>query len=114
MENIGEEPMTLDYQIDYTVTIYHEFTTSYSGLPLVRRRDGVYKLQQRFGLYRWHIMDPIRFAKDLRVTIQALGWQSGGRDLPLQHDIASVAYWYQAEPHAPVPALPDKDHPEIQ
>ena len=34
---------------------------------------------QRFGLYRWHIADPVRFSKDLKVTIQALGWQSGGR-----------------------------------
>ena len=32
--------------------------------------------QQRFGMYRWHIMDPIRFERDLRVTIQALGWRS--------------------------------------
>jgi hypothetical protein len=32
--------------------------------------------QQRFGLYRWHVMDPIRFQQDLRVTIQALGWRS--------------------------------------
>jgi len=93
---------------------YQEFTTAYSGLPLVIRPDGLYKSQERFGLYRWHIMDPIRFGKDLKVTIQALGWQSGGRYLPLQDDISSVAYWYQAEPHAPFPALPDKDHLEIQ
>ena len=32
--------------------------------------------QQRFGMYRWHVMDPIRFRQDLRVTIQALGWRS--------------------------------------
>ena len=25
-----------------------------------------------------HIMDPIRFEQDLRVTIQALGWRKGG------------------------------------
>jgi len=37
---------------------------------------------------RWHIADPIRFEKDLKVTIQALGWQSGGRYLPLEDDIA--------------------------
>jgi hypothetical protein len=48
------------------------------------------------------------------VTIQALGWRSGGRYLPLQDDIASVAYWYQTEPHAPFPALPNRDALEIQ
>jgi hypothetical protein len=65
------------------------------------------------GLYRWHITDPIRFQKDLRVTIQVLGWRSGRRYLPLQDDISSVAYWYQTLPTAPFPALPDKDGLEV-
>jgi hypothetical protein len=80
----------------------------------VIRPDGVYSSQQRFGLYRWHIADPIRFEKDLRVTIQALGWRNGcKRFLPLQDDIASVAYWYQMLPTAPFPQLPDKDALEV-
>jgi hypothetical protein len=57
-------------------------------------------------LYRWHIADPVRFEKDLKVTIQALGWQTGGRYLPLKDDIASVGYWYQKEPHKKFPTLP--------
>lgn len=91
---------------------YVEFSTPYSGLPQVIRPDGLYDSQQRFGLYRWHIMDPVRFQDNLRVTIQALGWQSGGRYLPLQDDIASVAFWYQKEPHHPFPKLPSKDELE--
>jgi len=43
------------------------------------------------------------------VTIQSLGWQSEGRYLPLQDDLASVAYWYQEEPHNTFPALPAKE-----
>ncbi len=93
---------------------YQEFTTPYSGLSQVIRPDGAYNSQQRFGLYRWHIMDPIRFEQDLKVTIQALGWRDGGRYLPLQDDIASVAYWYQMEPHQKFPALPNKDGLEIK
>jgi D-arabinan exo alpha-(1,3)/(1,5)-arabinofuranosidase (non-reducing end) len=92
---------------------YREFTTPYAGLPQVIRPDGLYSSQTRFGLYRWHIMDPIRFEKDLRVTIQALGWRSGRRYLPLQDDIASVVYWCQTLPSAPFPALPDRDYLEI-
>jgi hypothetical protein len=92
---------------------YQEFSTPYSGLSLVLRPDGVYQSQQRFSLYRWHIADPIRFDRDLRVTIQTLGWRSGGRYLPLQDDISSVAYWYQQEPHAAFPALPGKDALEL-
>ena len=78
------------------------------------RPDGLYASQQRFSLYRWHIMDPVRFEQDLRVTIQALGWRADGRYLPLRDDIASVAYWYQAEPHAPFPALPPRDVLELK
>jgi hypothetical protein len=87
---------------------YEEFSTAYAGLPQVIRPDGLYSTQQRFGLYRWHIMDPVRFGRDLRVTIQDLGWRNGGRYYPQQSDISSVAYWYQREPHAPFPKLPSK------
>lgn len=92
---------------------YTEFSTPYSGLPQVIKGDGHYQVMQRFGLYRWHITDPIRFDKDLKVTIQALGWRSGGRYLPLQDDIASTVFWYQTEPHGTFPTLPDKDGLEV-
>jgi hypothetical protein len=82
-------------------------------MPQVIRPDGFTNANLRKGLYRWHIMDPVRFKQDLRVTIQALGWRSGGRYLPLQDDIASVAYWYQELPTSPFPDLPDKDSLEI-
>jgi hypothetical protein len=95
---------------------YREFTTPYSGLPQVLRPDGTYRSQQRFGMYRWHLTDPIRFESDLRVTIQALGWRTETTDrryLPLQDDIASVAFWYQTLPAAPFPPLQDRDYLEV-
>ncbi len=92
---------------------YKEFCTPYSGLVQVIRPDGTYKSQQRFGLYRWHIADPIRFKKDLRVTIQDLGWRHGGRYLPQKSDISSVAFWYQTEPHARFPKLPGWEELEV-
>ncbi|HEX3384383.1 MAG TPA: glycoside hydrolase family 172 protein [Mucilaginibacter sp.] len=92
---------------------YTEFSGPYTGLPQVIRGDGHYDIAERFGLYRWHIMDPVRFDKDLKVTIQDLGWHSDGRYMPLQDDIASVVYWYQSEPHNPFPKLPAKDQLEV-
>jgi hypothetical protein len=92
---------------------YETFATPYSGLAQVIRPNGEYQSQQRFGMYRWHLMDPIRFKRDLRVTIQALGWRADKRYLPLQDDIASVAYWYQTLPTAPFPSLPDRDYLEV-
>lgn len=92
---------------------YQEFSTPFAGVPHIVRPDGVYQSQMRFSMYRWHIMDPIRFEKHMKVTIQALGWRSGGRYLPLQDDIASTAFWYQTLPTAPFPKLPDRDYLEI-
>lgn len=79
------------------------FHAPFTGYPLWRKEPGEVP---RHGLYRWHIYDPIRFKQSLKVTIQALGWWPNGKFQPLTDDIASVAYWYQAEPHAPFPSLP--------
>ena len=71
------------------------------------------KTGKRHGIYRFHILDPIRFHREIKVTIQSLGWRSEGRYLPQQDDIASVAYWYQAEPHSAFPKLGDRDALEV-
>ncbi len=78
------------------------FSGPYTGMPLVVHEP---TKVPRYGLYRWHIHDPIRFESDLKVTIQALGWWPNGKFQPLQDDIASVAYWYQTEPHAAFPQI---------
>jgi hypothetical protein len=82
------------------------YSTPFLGLPLVHH---VANHTPKFSLYRWHIMDPIRFKQDLKVTMQALGWWPNGKFQPLTDDIASTAYWYQSEPHAAYPALPIVD-----
>ncbi len=87
---------------------YQEFTTPYAGMPHVIRPDGTYIANTRFALYRWHIMDPVRFEKDLKVTIQSLGWTRRGNYLQRLDDIASIAFWYQSLPTSPTfPALPE-------
>lgn len=79
------------------------YSTPFLGYPLYRKEPGEVP---KHGLYRWHIMDPVRFEKNLRVTIQALGWWQNGKFQPLADDIASVAYWYQKEPHNEFPKFP--------
>ncbi len=91
---------------------YEAFSTQYAGFHHVQT-DKVYQCQMRFGMYRWHITDPVYFDTRLRVTMQALGWRDGHRYLPLQDDIASVAYWYQTLPAADFPPLPDQDYLEV-
>jgi hypothetical protein len=120
----GEIKMFLDGDTDYP-TICGTGTEDYFGgawgfgrnytAPFLGYPSGGCdgKPGNRHSLYRFHVMDPVRFATDLRVIMQAIGWRSEGRYLPLQDDIASVAYWYQAEPHSPFPKLPSRDAVEI-
>jgi len=57
----------------------------------------------RIAAYRWHLPDPIPFRRSLRVAIEH------GTENTEVADYASVAYWYQTEPHAPLPPLPAPD-----
>ena len=92
---------------------YTEFSTPYSGMYKVRRTDNIYLSQRYFNLYRWHITDPVYFKEDLKVTIQALGWRSEGRYLPLEDDLSSVAYWYSDTLDDVYPELGDANALEI-
>lgn len=90
-----------------------DFSSLYAGFHVYNKTDMwteyyMKDRERRIGEYRWHILDPVRFKSDLKVTIQALGWQGPPvRYLPLDDGFSSVAYWYQAEPHAAFPTLPD-------
>ena len=92
---------------------YEEYSTPFAGLHQVIRPDGVYKSQQRFGMYRWHILDPIRFENNLKVTVQDLGYRPGRPYLPQKSDISTVTYWYQTEPHVKFPTLPTVNELEV-
>lgn len=92
---------------------YTAFTTPYLGLHQILAPDGLYDSQQRFGMYRWHVLDPIRFQEDLRVTVQCLGIARGhGNGLPHRYrqnhdDIASTSLFYLDRPaSASLPATP--------
>lgn len=79
------------------------FSGPYTGTTLPANENA--EPPSFWSLYRWHLMDPVCFEQDLRVTIQALGWE-GPKYKKLADDVASVAFWYQTEPHAPFAALP--------
>ncbi len=101
------------YNFDVPGQGYTTFSTPYSGMPQVIRPDGLYRSQMRFGMYRRHITDPIRFERRLRITIQDLGWRTEHRFNLQQSSIASVAYWYQTLPTAPFAPLGDRNALEI-
>ena len=92
-------PLSHAYQ-EFSGALYRAGASAAAGRP---------RADTRFGLYRWHITDPVRFKSDLKVTIQGLGWQQDGEGRvyrPIHENISSVAFWYQQGAHAPYPALP--------
>ena len=54
----------------------------------------------RVAAYRWHLPDPIPFRESLRLELER------GRANRDAADFATVAYWYQTEPHEPFAPLP--------
>jgi hypothetical protein len=98
---------------DYFLSSYgfpHTMNGLYSGVPLgdnVMKRDPSGTAGSNWTLYRWHIMDPINFQKDLKIQIEGLGPRRGIKgNAKRKDDLNSVAFWYQTEPHAPFPPLP--------
>jgi hypothetical protein len=87
------------------------FSAPFLGFIQVGGTSG--QVGARMTLYRFHVHDPVFFKKDLKVTMQALGWRGEGRYLALQDDISSVAYWYQTMPHSPFPEIPPRNLREI-
>jgi hypothetical protein len=50
-------------------------------------------------MYRWYLVNPVRFQQSLKVEIQSIFSPSNGPFQPGADDFTSVAYWYQEEPH---------------
>jgi hypothetical protein len=73
-----------------------EYNAPYHGLVL----PGEQNWWGKVSYYRFHVEDPVRFRRSIRVTIEH------GHANRRSDDYSSTAYWYQAEPHAPFPALP--------
>lgn len=96
--------------------IEQQYNTPYLGYPYFSTEDDTIEPRMAHdntvvpmrSLYRWHVLDPIRFQSDLKVTVQSIGLK-GFRYFNRQDDISSVAYWYQTLPHAEFPALPSKE-----
>lgn len=81
------------------------FESPFLGLPLAKV-DHIHG-SRKYSMYRWHIYDCIGFEKNMKVTVQTLGWYPDHTYRPLSEDISSVAYFYQVEPHTEFPELPD-------
>ena len=80
------------------------FNSPYLGVPLALATNT--NGPRKYSMYRWHVYDSIGFMEDFKGTVQSLAWYPDRRYRPSVDDIASVAYWYQLEPHAKFPTLP--------
>lgn len=105
----GAWGFVMDHTRDMTPVPYSTPFLGYPQACYAPTPTSSQKMQPRVpqhALYRWHIPDPVRFERDLRVTVQALGWWPNGKYQPLTDDLASVAWWYQTIPHAPLAPFP--------
>ena len=88
---------------DYFNTAYcpkQEYSGPYSGLTVYSGDRYGRPWAGQNSMYRFHIKDPIRFKKSIRVTIET------GHANKLANDYSSTAYWYQLEPHKVTAKLP--------
>ena len=86
---------------DYFNTAFgptQEFCGPYHGIS-VNSGNPDWRWKGKNSMYRFHIEDPVRFRKRVRVSIEH------GHGNKLTNDYSSTAYWYQHEPHKPFPAL---------
>lgn len=95
-------------------TVENTYCTPFLGYPYYSANDDLIHnpyhnndCPPMRGFYRWHIPDPIYFQDDLKVTVQQIGVCYKGL-FERQDDLASVAYWYQSEPHNKFEKLMDK------
>jgi hypothetical protein len=77
------------------------FAAPYHGVVMMDPEKG------RVAAYRWHLPDPVRFRDSLRVEIEH------GHGNEAVADYATVAYWYQTEPHSPLSPLPPPDQRRV-
>ena len=134
----GEVKMYIDGDTDYpticgtgsedyggTAWGMGQFYARYFGAPLIK--------DEYVSFYRFHVLDPIYFSENIKVTIQqigndgspdkadpngplgefvAKGWykkvHSGGGQFERVDDVCSTAYWYQTLPTTPFPVFPDR------
>jgi len=87
---------------DYFNTAFcpkQEFCAPYHGITVYSGTEE-WPWSGKNSMYRFHVEDPIRFERSIRVTIET------GHANELANDYSSVAYWYQQGRGAPLPALP--------
>ena len=80
----------------------HEYAGPFVGCTVVGRGG---ELAAKTCVYRYHILDPVHFAKSIRVTIEH------GHANDRSDDVSSQAYWYQTEPHdnwSPLPPVAER------
>ena len=103
--------------------VQRNFSTPTSGFH--HFHDGTMRAGAKYGLYRWHLEDPVLFRRDFRMEMQALGFRPSDRGsfpdgsphgasyMKFRSDIAATAFWYQTEPHAPFAALQPREEREV-
>ncbi len=85
----SEDYVGLSWGIQQTPFYYHGCSLNQKGFV---------------SMYRWHLPDPIYWEKEVRITIQQIGWKDGLYER--RDDWSCATFWYEPIPSAPLPDMP--------
>lgn len=94
----SEDYICLSYGMQQTPFLYHGCSLNQDGF---------------ISMYRWHILDPIYWEEECRITIQQIGWSREHREktghalYERQDDWCAAVFWYEAIPSAPLQVFPE-------
>ena len=104
----GEDKASVEFQgLEDSFGFSWGFRESENSFPLT----GYAPFLQGAMAYRFFVQDAISFEKSLKVAIgfgdTETGWRPGFSKPGSELQFSSTVYWYQTEPHAPLPPMPD-------
>ncbi|OHB79735.1 MAG: hypothetical protein A2Z25_00585 [Planctomycetes bacterium RBG_16_55_9] len=106
----GEIKVFMDGDTDFP-TICGTGSEDYVGLSYGMQQtpyfyNGCNLSEKNFvSMYRWHLLDPISWQKECRITIQQIAWSDGLAET--EDDWSCATFWYEPAPSAPLPEMPN-------
>lgn len=107
----SEDWICLAYGVQQTPFQYHGCNLNFKSGTITKSRNVETNQpedmnREYVSMYRWHILDPINWEKECRVTMQQIGCCYHER----YDDWSAAAFWYEPIPSQPLPPLPSAEN----
>jgi hypothetical protein len=106
----SEDWVGLSYGIQETTFQYHGCNLNFKSEEISKFKEKETGVTEEFNteyisMYRWHLLDPVYWKKDCRITIQQIGCCYYERS----DDWSTATFWYEPVPSAPLPIIPNAE-----